>query len=161
MWYVEPVRPYLVAATLHREWAPDLSAARLYALLRLRAEVFVLEFNRPYRDMDGRDLESTARHFWVESGTVAGLPLACLRLLEEPDGTFRIGRLCTALSVREHGLARRLLEAAFAEVGHSPCVLDTPVRAEGLFAIFGFVPEGEPFSEDGIPYISMRRPGRP
>ena len=151
--------PYLAAATLHREWAPDLTAARLYALLRLRADVFVVEQNLPFRDLDGRDIEPTTRHVWVES-SVSGDHLACLRLLEEPDGSFRIGRVCTAPSVRGRGLARRVLEAAFADVGGSTCVVDSPVATEGLFMIFGFQRVGEPFGSGGIPHVTLLRPGR-
>lgn len=139
---------------LRRAWAADLTPAELYAILRLRVDVFVVEQNCPYPELDGRDLETDTRHFWVaESGTVT----ACLRLLEDPDGTFRIGRVCTAASARGRGLSRRLMAAALAEVGDHPCVLDAQVYASGLYASFGFVQDGEEYIEDGIPHVNMRR----
>ena len=144
------------SATLRRAWAADLTPAGLYALLRLRISVFVIEQNCPYQELDGLDLLETTRHFWLESG---GEPIACLRLLEDADG-FRIGRVCTLGERRGRGLSRRLMEAALAEVGKAPCVLGAQVHATGVYAAYGFVSEGEPYLEDGIPHITMRRPAR-
>jgi ElaA protein len=152
------VSPYPVSAVLHREWAVDLTPERLYALLRLRVEVFVIEQECPYPELDGRDLEPATRHFWIASDTDADLPLACLRLLEEQDGSFRIGRVCTAKEARGRGLSRRLMEAALVDVGGSESVLDAQVQVAGLYAAFGYRQVGDEFVEDGIPHITMRRP---
>lgn len=148
-----------VPGTLRRAWAADLSPSTLYGLLRLRIAVFVIEQNAPYAELDGRDLEPTTRHFWVEPEPGGELPQAYLRLLEERDGGFRIGRVCTAVQARGRGLARRLMEAALAEVGKTRCVLDAQVRVADLYAGFGFHPVGEEFIEDGIPHITMVRSG--
>lgn len=148
-----------VSAILHRAWSADLSPAKLYELLRLRVAVFVIEQNCPYQELDGRDLEPATRHFWVDAEPGTDLPQGYLRLLEERDGGFRIGRVCTAPWARGRGLSRRLMEAALVEVGTSPCVLDAQVYASGLYAAFGFAPVGEEFLEDGIPHVTMRRPG--
>ncbi|GLZ31230.1 ElaA protein [Lentzea sp. NBRC 105346] len=142
-------------ATLRRLWAADLTPAQLYGFLRLRAEVFVVEQNSLYLDLDGRDLEPTTRHFWLE--TDSPKPVAYLRLLEEPDGSFRIGRVVTARAARGCGFSRRLVEAALADVGHAPCVLDAQVYVADFYASFGFEPEGNEFIEDGIPHLRMRR----
>ena len=144
------------SATLRRAWAADLTPAGLYALLRLRVSIFVVEQNAAYDELDGLDLLDTTRHFWLESDAA---PLACLRLLEEADG-FRIGRVCTVAHLRGHGLSRRLMEAALAEVGSSASVLEAQVQAQGFYAGFGFAPEGEVYLEDDIPHITMRRPAR-
>lgn len=144
-------------ATLRRAWSADLTPALLYDLLRLRIAVFVIEQNCPYPELDGRDLEPDTRHFWVVPGPDEDLPQAYLRLLAEPGGGYRIGRVCTAASARGRGLARRVMEAALAEVGGARCVLDAQVQAQGLYAAFGFMPEGEEFLEDGIPHVTMVR----
>ena len=146
---------YPVATTLHREWAADLTPDRLYALLRLRTAVFVVEQECPYQELDGRDLEPTTRHFWIARDQ--NDPLAYLRLLEDAGGRFRIGRVCTATSARGTGLSRRLMEAALAEIGDRQSVLEAQVQVADLYAAFGFRPEGEPYLEDGIPHITMRR----
>ncbi|CAL9361882.1 hypothetical protein SUDANB95_00683 [Actinosynnema sp. ALI-1.44] len=141
-------------ATLRRKWSADLTAAEVYHLLKLRNDVFVVEQNCVYADLDGRDLEPATRHFWLE---VDGVPQAYLRLLEEPGGTYRIGRVCTARAARGLGFSRRLMEAALVEVGTTECVLDAQTYVADFYASFGFRPEGAEFIEDGIPHLRMRR----
>jgi ElaA protein len=149
------VSAYPVSTTLHREWAADLTPDRLYALLRLRTAVFVVEQECPYQELDGRDLEPTTRHFWIARDQ--NVPLAYLRLLEDAGGRFRIGRVCTATSDRGTGLSRRLMEAALAEIGDRAAVLEAQVQVADLYVAFGFRSAGEPYLEDGIPHVTMRR----
>lgn len=163
MWYpprmsVQPRQP--MPATLHRAWAIDLTLAQLYALLRLRVEVFVVEQECLYQELDGRDLEAGARHFWVDAPNPQDGPMACVRLLAEDETTFRIGRMCVAKSVRGRGIARRLAEAVIAEIGDADCVLDSQVEAAELYEAFGFRQVGEEFVEDGVPHVTMRRSPR-
>ncbi len=148
---------YPVSTILHREWAADLTPARLYALLRLRLDVFVIEQNCPYPELDGQDLEQTTRHFWIGSDADPDLPVAYLRLLEDKRGRYRIGRVCTAKDARGRGLSRRLMEAALAEIGDVDSVLDAQVQVAELYAAFGFVRTGDEYLEDGIPHVTMRR----
>jgi ElaA protein len=152
------VSVYPVSTVLHREWAADLTTARLYSLLRLRVEVFVVEQECPYPELDGRDLEDTTRHFWIASDTDGHPPLAYLRLLEERDGGFRIGRVCTARDARRKGLSRRLMEAALVDVGGAESVLEAQVQVADFYAAFGYQRVGEEYVEDGIPHVTMRRP---
>ncbi|MET9267162.1 GNAT family N-acetyltransferase [Amycolatopsis sp. NPDC004079] len=140
--------------TLHRAAGPDLAAADLYEILRLRSEVFVVEQDCVYADIDGRDLLPETQHLWLASDTEI---LAYLRVLAEPGGG-RIGRVVTAKSARGQGLAAQLMAAALdGAVGEF--VLDAQTYAQGLYARFGFVAEGAEYLEDGIPHITMRRPG--
>ncbi|MFI6101453.1 GNAT family N-acetyltransferase [Lentzea sp. NPDC051213] len=143
-------------ATLRRQWGLDLSPTQLYAILRLRQDVFVVEQNCVYADVDGRDLEQGTRHFWLEAEG-SHEPLAYLRLTEEPGDTFRIGRVATARMARGRGFSRRLMQAALADVGNVQCVLDAQTYVVDFYASFGFVPEGAEFIEDGIPHLRMRR----
>jgi ElaA protein len=149
---------YPVSTVLHREWAADLTLERLYAILRLRVDVFVVEQECPYPELDGRDLEPSTRHFWIGSDTDPELPVACLRLLTEPGGGYRIGRVCTAKDTRGRGLSRRLMEAALADIGDAESVLDAQVQVAAMYAGFGYRRVGEEFLEDGIPHVTMRRP---
>ncbi|MGH3853673.1 MAG: GNAT family N-acetyltransferase [Pseudonocardiaceae bacterium] len=142
---------------LHRRLAADLSTAMIYALLRLRVEVFVVEQACPYPELDGHDLDRTTRHYWLAPPGATADPQATLRLLEPRDGQFRIGRLCAARRARGQGEIRRLLQAALAEVGDAPCVLDSQRHCVGLYSAYGFVVDGAEFTEDGIPHVPMRR----
>lgn len=145
----------MTVARLRRVWAADLTPAQLYEVLRLRIEVFGVEQECAYQDLDGRDLDQDARHFWIEDG--AGEMVAYLRLLAEPDGEFLIGRVVTAKSARRQGLANRLMLAALADIKDAPCRLNAQVYATPLYSSVGFEPAGEQFLEDGIPHLPMRR----
>ena len=144
---------------LHRKLSADLAPAMLYALLRLRVEVLVVEQACPFQDLDGRDLDATTRHFWLAPDNAIEDVQATLRMLEPTDGKFQIGRVCVAQHARGKGAARRLLEAALAEVGDAPCTLDAQTHLTGLYSGFGFELAGAEFIEDGIPHVPMRRVG--
>lgn len=145
---------------LRRIWAKDLDAATLYELLKLRVEVFVVEQAIPYPELDGRDLLSETRHFWLE--TPAGEVICTLRLMEEHAGgekAFRIGRLCTKRDVRGQGHTTRLLRAALAEVGEYPCRINAQTYLADMYAQHGFARDGDDFVDDGVPHVPMLRPG--
>jgi ElaA protein len=134
----------------------QLDTTTLYALLRLRVDVFVVEQNCPYPELDGRDTEPGTWHAYSGED---GAPAGYLRIMEEPDGGARIGRVCVVASQRGSGLARRLMAAALERVGDRPCVLDAQSHLAGFYASLGFEPDGPEFVEDGIPHIPMRRAG--
>ena len=142
--------PTVRAATL-----ADLDPATLYKILRLRVDVFVVEQQCPYPELDGRDLEPTAQQLWIDDD--AGEITATLRLLREPDGTARIGRVATAASARGAGRAAALMSHALELIGDGPAVLDAQEYLEAWYGRFGFERSGPSFIEDGIPHVPMRR----
>ena len=147
-----------MTVALRRCWGKDLDTATLYELLKLRVEVFVVEQNCPYPELDGRDLQSQTRHFWLQEP--AGEVISVLRLMEEnPNGhkLFRIGRVCTKQSARGGGHATRLLQAALADVGEHPCHLNAQTYLVEMYARHGFAVAGDEFVEDGIPHVPMLR----
>jgi ElaA protein len=149
-----------MTATVHRAWAADLDARMLYELLRLRVDVFVVEQACPYGELDGRDLEDRARHYWLGGPGGREQVLGCLRLLKEPGGEYHIGRLCTARSARGRGLGVRLLEAALGEVGDGICVLDAQKHLADFYRHYGFVASGPDYDWDGVVHVPMRRERR-
>ncbi|MCW6010858.1 GNAT family N-acetyltransferase [Micromonospora sp. CPCC 205371] len=136
----------------------DLDATTLYALLKLRVDVFVVEQKCAYPELDGRDTEPGTRHIWLEQ---AGKPVAYLRVLTDPGGTARIGRVVVAASHRGAGLASRLMAAAMDVVADRDAVLDAQTEAAALYKRFGFEIIGPEFIEDGIPHLPMRRAASP
>jgi ElaA protein len=131
----------------------DLDVATLHDILRLRQDVFVVEQQCVYADLDGRDLEPGTVQVWAQDGQ-AGV-VATLRVLLEPDGTRRIGRVATAVPARGRGLAADLVAAAVG-LGEGPVVLDAQSHLEEWYARFGFARVGEEFLDDGIPHVPMR-----
>lgn len=149
-----------MTVALRRAWAKDLDTATLYELLKLRVEVFVIEQACPYPELDGRDLLTETRHFWLEGPD--GEVISTLRLMEEHAGgekAFRIGRVCTRRTARGHGHSNRLLQAALAEVGDYPCRIDAQTYLEEMYSQHGFVRAGAEFLQDGVPHVPMLRAG--
>lgn len=137
---------------LHDRHVSGIPPATLYRLLRLRAEVFVVEQACAYLDLDGRDLEPGCRQLWVEEG---GEVLAAARLLDEGEAR-RIGRVATAPRVRGRGLARLLVEHAVAS-SEGPWVLGAQSHLADWYRRLGFAVDGDEYDEDGIPHVPMRR----
>jgi ElaA protein len=135
----------------------ELDPATLYAILRLRLDVFVVEQACPYPDLDGRDLEPTTRHLWLGPADDPTDPRSYLRILTEADGTARIGRVCTAATARGLGLSRWLMDAALQRLGDRPSVLDAQSYLVDFYQSFGFAAVGPEFLEDGIPHTPMHR----
>jgi ElaA protein len=132
----------------------DLDATTLYRLLRLRMNVFIVEQECAYLDLDGRDLEPTTRHLWFEQDHE---PLVYLRLLEDGPAA-RIGRVVTAKQARGNGLAGELLTVALVTAGQRPVTLDAQSHLTAFYARYGFAASGPEFLEDGIPHVPMLRP---
>ncbi|MEQ4305690.1 GNAT family N-acetyltransferase [Plantactinospora sp. B6F1] len=132
----------------------DLTARTLHDLLKLRSDVFVVEQECAYPELDGRDVEPGTRHLWLASDDV---PIAYLRLLAEPGGVQRIGRVVVAPRARGGGHAGRLMSEALALVGSRPCVLDAQAYLVDFYTRYGFTVSGPEYVEDGIAHVPMRR----
>lgn len=138
----------------------DLSIEQLYSLLRLRAEVFVVEQQCAYLDVDGMDLTGDTCHVmgWQE-----GQLVAYLRLLDpiQQGGDVTIGRVVTAPAIRNKGLGHELmvqaLEQAERKWPDQPIYLSAQAHLQGYYSRYGFNAVGEVYLEDGIAHIGMRR----
>lgn len=135
----------------------ELEPTTLYAILRLRTDVFVVEQACPYPEVDGRDVEPPTRHLWLGPAQEPADPWSYLRILADPDGVARIGRVCTAAARRGAGLSRRLIDAALERIGDRPCVLDAQSYLVEFYESFGFICAGAEYVEDGIAHVPMRR----
>ena len=138
---------------LRRARVAELTGSEVYALIRLRVDVFVVEQQCPYPELDGRDTEPATEHRWL---AVDGRPVACLRVLDD-EGSKAIGRVATAAGWRGRGLAARLVEQVVADHGSAPLTLGAQAHLEGWYERFGFRRAGEAYVEDGIPHVPMRR----
>jgi ElaA protein len=132
----------------------ELGPYQVYGLCRLRVDVFVVEQECPYPELDGRDLEPGTVHLWFEAG---GVPVATIRVLEEAGGGRAIGRVATAATHRGRGLAGRLVRRGIELCGEAPITLGAQAHLEDWYGGFGFRRSGDPYVEDGIPHVPMRR----
>ncbi|MCF8605891.1 GNAT family N-acetyltransferase [Gordonia sp. HY442] len=140
----------------------DLDPTTLHGILKLRVDVFVVEQNCPYPEIDGRDVEPTTIHFWCADPD--GAPVATARLLTDdlPDGrkVFHIGRVCVRHELRGTGLTQALMGEIVAEIGDAESVLDAQAHLEAMYARWGYVVDGPRFVENAIPHVPMRRPAQ-
>jgi ElaA protein len=134
----------------------EIDPATLYAILSLRERVFVVEQACPYWDLDGRDLEPGCLQLWHE-GPGEGV-VATARLLVDGDRR-RVGRICTAESARNRGLASSLVHTALERSGDRAVILDAQRHLTGWYETFGFRPTGHEFVDVGIPHVEMVRDG--
>ena len=136
----------------------ELDRELLYAMLVLRAEVFVVEQDCAYQDLDGHDRD--ASHL---CGLVGG-ELACYARINAP-GTktshAAISRVLVRRSYRGAGLGRLLMREALAR-----CERHWPGATVGLsaqqhllefYASLGFRQVSEPYDDEGIPHVDMLR----
>jgi ElaA protein len=157
-------------ATVGFSWQSftELDKITLYAILKLRQEIFIVEQHCPYLDCD--DLDLKARHLVGWQQTAAGrFPAAYLRLLP-PETTADptslgdsvvIGRVLTAPSIRHQGVARRLMEEALhyceQHFPGSPVQLSAQRYLIDFYRSLGFSPSSEEYLEDGIWHLAMTR----
>ncbi|MEC7915636.1 MAG: GNAT family N-acetyltransferase [Actinomycetota bacterium] len=128
----------------------ELSVERLYDILRLRVEVFVVEQECAYSEIDNLDAQAT--HFWIDDAT--GIA-TYLRLIRE-ENCCRIGRVVTRADVRSKGLSKELIEHVM-RISEGPWVLSAQSYLRDWYINLGFSQTGPEFLEDGIPHIPMSR----
>ncbi len=144
------------------EWTiksfPELSPSALYGILKLRSEVFVVEQQCIFLDMDDKDQES--RHVM---GRLNDELVATCRILppglayDEPS----IGRVVGSPRYRGKGAGIALMENAIQETlrlyGTLPIKIGAQLYLKRFYESFGFVQCSETYMEDDIPHIKMLR----
>lgn len=130
----------------------ELSTRELYKILRARAEVFVVEQNCVYQDLDGKDYESLHVFFDSDKGVTA-----YMRAFFKDENTVQMGKVLTV----EHGtglggeLLRAGIEAVRARMKPARIYIEAQCYAVGFYEREGFRICSEEFLEDGIPHVQM------
>ena len=136
----------------------ELPVRTAYDVWRLRQQVFVVEQDCPYPDLDGRDLEDPTRHLVLLDDEDA--VIGTLRVLDD-GGWSRIGRVVVAPAARGRGLAAMMMDEAMALCGDREVRLDAQTGLTTFYEGYGFVVTGPEFDEDGVMHVPMAREGRP
>lgn len=138
----------------------ELTPHELYAILRLRSEVFVVEQNCVFLEMDDKD-----QHCHHLMGRQQDKLMAYTRLVPPGvsyDGFSSIGRVATAAVVRGSGAGKLLMEESIRKAatlyGKGPIRIGAQLYLERFYASFGFVQTSDVYDEDGIDHIEMTRP---
>ena len=139
---------------LHKKLFRELTVDELYELLRVRAEVFVVEQDCVYQDLDGDDQVSV--HLWLtDGGKVVALCRVCPAGMHMEE--VSIGRVIT--TERGKGYGKRIMlegiKVAQEHLNAKRIDIEAQEYARGFYEQVGFRQSSEPFMLDGIPHIRM------
>ena len=135
----------------------DLTTAELYNILALRAEVFVVEQNCPYQDVDGKDVDSIHLLGFIDNEL-----MAYARILK-PGISYKdyasIGRIVISPKKRGNNYGHELISYSINQCKESfvgqPIKISAQSHLEKFYSAHGFLSTGEAYLEDGIPHIAM------
>ena len=139
---------------LHKKSFQELTNDELYELLRVRSEVFVVEQNCVYQDMDGDDQQSI--HLWLTlTGKVVALARVCPAGTHMPE--ISIGRVITTERGKGYGkqIMLHAIAAAIEHFGATHIDIEAQEYAKGFYESVGFKQSSDSFMLDGIPHIKM------
>jgi ElaA protein len=134
----------------------DLTPDELYAILRLRSEVFVVEQNCVFLDMDNKDQSSQHLMGWQENKLLgyARIVPAGFSYVESS-----IGRIVTSPNARGRGIGRDLLQQSIQTLytlhGKRVIRIGAQYYLKKFYESFGFEQASDIYLEDGIEHIEM------
>jgi ElaA protein len=135
----------------------ELTNKELYQLLQLRSEVFVVEQNCVFLDMDDKDEASYHVLGFYNNKLVAYTRLVPKDVIYD---VASIGRVVTHSSVRKFGFGKLLMEYSISEVRQKLNAADILIGAQlylhQFYSSLGFIQEGDMYLEDNIEHIKMR-----
>lgn len=134
----------------------ELTLEELYEILKLRSEVFVVEQNCIYNDIDGKDL--TSSHIMIkENGKIK----AYLRALQ-PGVSYEdasLGRVLVSPDARGKGYAKAIVtkgvEYILNNFNTTKITIGAQEYLKNFYSEIGFKPISEIYDEDGIPHLDM------
>ena len=135
-----------------------LSTIEMYSILKLRSEVFVVEQNCVYQDIDGKDMK--ALHLFGEED---GKIIAYSRLFNVGDyfENASIGRVVVAENCRNkkygHDLMREAISAIETHFQEIKISISAQLYLKKFYESHGFVQTSETYLEDDIPHIEMKK----
>lgn len=141
--------------TIRQVDGPDLTATDVYGIWKIRDVVFSVEQQCDEPDVDGLDLLATTTHLWLAD--TDGLT-SYLRVLTDPDGARRIGRVATRIDLRGQGLSGQLVAEVTRLWGDGVLRLNAQAYLESWYGRFGYARRGPNFMEASIDHVPMQRP---
>ena len=139
----------------------ELTTIELYQILKLRCDVFIVEQNCPYSDLDDLDCHPEAIHlFSISSGQITSY----LRILP-PNSSYpnmsSFGRVVTSTTTRGSGVGHQLVKRANDIIKQrwpdKTCHISAQAHLQRFYIQHGYQTVGEEYLEDDIPHIGMER----
>lgn len=141
--------------TLVAKYFDELTTTELYEILKVRAQIFVVEQNCVYQDLDNIDYRSL-HIFYEDQGKI----VAYLRAFEKSStpGTIQLGRVLS--STHGIGLGKKILQNGISIIKEkmhpNSLYIEAQCYATGFYEREGFSISSEEFLEDGIPHVEMK-----
>ncbi len=134
-----------------------LSPEELYNILKLRSQVFVVEQNCVFLDLDDKDQQSYHLTGWNENELLAYARLLPPGLVFEE---ISIGRVVVSPFHRKFGFGKLLMQQAIDQCyhlfGNQPIKIGAQLYLKTFYEFFSFVPQGKIYLEDNIEHIEMK-----
>lgn len=134
----------------------ELNIQELYQILRLRSEVFVVEQDCVYQDLDNKD-QKALHVLGIKDGQV----VAYTRIFKPGDyfDNASIGRVVVAGNQRKYGFGKEIMKASMAAIDdrfpNTPIEISAQSYLIKFYSDLGFGAFGEEYLEDGIPHTRM------
>ena len=132
----------------------ELDIAELYEILKARAEIFIMEQNIHYQDLDNIDYKSLHCFFMEENKVIAYLRAF---YQEDNNDIVRIGRVLTLK--HGNGIGRELMEKSITAIKEKmkckKIIMDAQKHAVGFYEKFGFQVVSDDFLEEGVVHAVM------
>jgi ElaA protein len=136
----------------------NLTPHELYAILQLRTEVFVVEQNCVFQDMDGKDEHCHHIMGWDGDKLIATARIVPPGIAYEYPS---IGRIVTSPAARGQSAGKALVNKSIDELnrlyGNSTIRIGAQLYLKKFYEAFGFEQSGDVYDEDGIDHIQMTR----
>lgn len=142
--------------TIESKYFPELTTDELYAVLQLRSEVFVVEQDCVYQDIDYKDQKSLHILGYKNEELVA-----YTRIFKGGDyfENASIGRVIVKENARKYGYGHDIIKASIAaiseEFDETTIKISAQTYLKKFYEAHGFQQVGEGYLEDGIPHIGM------
>lgn len=137
----------------HIQKFTQLSTRELYQIYKLRVDVFVVEQQCPYHEIDDIDLESYHIYLQDDNSKI----LSYCRLYQQ-NNTYHIGRVIS--STRRKGYGAQIMKTALEFAGQTlhadSIIIEAQTYAKNFYEKLGFTQTSEPFDEDGIEHMQMK-----
>jgi len=135
----------------------DLSNSELYKILQLRSEVFIVEQNCAYQDLDDKDLKAYHYSGWEDDKIIAYTRLLAKGISYHDAAS--IGRVVTAKSIRGKNIGKQLMRNSIDQIhylfGDVPIRISAQLYLKRFYESLSFVQKSGVYMEDGIEHISM------
>lgn len=130
-----------------------LTTQELFNIYKLRVDVFVVEQQCPYYEVD--DIDTISHHIYLQNDN--SKILAYCRLYKIED-TFHIGRMIASPKRKGYGTQIMKIALKFAEqtLHADTIIIEAQTYAKNFYEKLGFIQTSELFDEDGIPHIQMK-----